>query len=135
MYKLIRTTFVTDEVTFKNNKIKLGNYKLLPNLKREVGKVKDSTYFTRLTLNITNTPENPFPVDARIIFVGIFTFENIDNEANVFDFLKIQAVEIMYPYLRSLLSSLTINAFMPPIILPVVDIPKIFPDSNSIIVN
>ena len=60
MYKLVRTTFVTDEISFKNNKIKIGNYKLLPNLKREVGKVRNNTYFTRLTLDIKHTEERPF---------------------------------------------------------------------------
>ena len=131
MYQLTKTSFVTDELTIKNNKIRNGNFKLLPELKRETGKLNENVYFTRLILDIKSTQLNPFPVDVHIKFLGIFEFKDIDNEGNIFAFLKIRAVEIMYPYLRSMLSNLSVTAMLPPIMLPVVDVTKIFPERDT----
>lgn len=135
MYKLVRTSFSTEEMSIKNNKINLGNFKMVPNLKREIGKVKENVYFCRLFLDVKDTPENRFPVDVHIVFLGVFEFANIDNENEIFDFLKKDAVHAMYPYLRSMLTNLSVNALMPPILLPIIDESKLFPEETFQIIN
>ncbi len=135
MYKLVRTSFATDEISLKNNKLKLGNFKLLPNLKREIGKVKDDVYFCRLILDITDNPTNRFPVDVHIKFVGVFEFKDYDNENELYDFLKKDAVHTMYPYLRAMLSNLATNAMMPTIILTIIDDTKLLTEESYTIIN
>ncbi len=135
MYKIARTTFATDELSIKNNKIQMGNFKLIPNLKREIGKIKDMVYFCRLVLDVKDTPENRFPVDVHIVFVGIFEFKEMSSENEVYSFLKKDAVHSMYPYLRSMLTSLSVTALLPPILLPIVDDTKIFPEETYTIIN
>lgn len=52
------------------------------------------------------------------------------------EFLKIEAVNIMFPYLRSITTNLTTTAMMPPIVLPIVDVKKLFKDdSDSVYIN
>ena len=136
MYKLIKTTFTTNQLSIKKLNVKPGNFKLSPGLQRKTGKIKENVYYTALILNIKNTEEHPFPVDMYVDFRGIFEFKDIDNEESVFEFLKLQAVHVMFPYLRSIVTSLSVTAMMPPIVLPVVDVTRLFKDNkNDIFIN
>jgi preprotein translocase subunit SecB len=136
MYKLLRTTFITDKMDIQRNNIKPGNFKLTPSITRKTGKIKENVYFTALSLRIKSTDTNPFPVDINVDFRGVFEFKDIDNEENISEFLKIEAVRIMFPYLRSITSNLSTAAMMPPILLPIVDTAKIFKNrSDSVLIN
>lgn len=44
MYKLVRTTFVTEKLEFKNNHLKPGNFKLKPTLSRRTGKINQNVF-------------------------------------------------------------------------------------------
>ncbi|MBI9009170.1 MAG: protein-export chaperone SecB [Tenericutes bacterium] len=136
MYKLLRTSFVTDKMELKRNNIKLGNFKLSPVIKRKTGKIKDKLYFTALSLTITSTEEHPFPVDIKVLFRAVFEFSEIDNEEEIDQFLKLDAVRTMFPYLRTITTNLSVTAMMPPIILPIIDTDKLFVEKNqSILIN
>lgn len=131
MYKLKKTTFTTQQLSIKTNNIKPGNFKLNPSITRRTGKIRDKVFFTSLTLAIKNTEEHPFPVDVFVDFRGIFEFSEYDTELDVQDFLKLEAVKIMFPYLRSIVSNLSTTAMLPPIILPVTDVTKLFKDQTD----
>ena len=136
MYKLIKTSFTTKELEIKNNNIKPGKFNLKPQITRKTGKVNKNVFYTSLILKIESTEEYPFPVDIFVDFRGFFKFENIDNEENITEFLKFQAVDIMYPYLRSIVTNLTTTAMLPPIILPIIDTSKLFNnDRESAYIN
>ena len=136
MYKLIKTSFSTNQLYIKNNNLKPGNFELKPLLNRTVGKLDDRRYFTLLTLSIMSSSERPFPVDITIEFKGIFEFNDIEDEKNIYNFLKLQAVHIMFPYLRSIITNLTVAAMMPPIILPIVDVSRLFKNqTDSVFIN
>ncbi len=136
MYKLVRTTFVTEKLEFKNNHLKPGNFKLKPTLSRRTGKINQNLFFTTLILSVKNSELYPFPVDLFVEFRGIFEFKDIENESEIMEFLKIEAVNIMFPYLRSITTNLTTTALMPPIVLPIVDAKKLFKnDTDSVYIN
>lgn len=136
MYKLKRTSFSTDKLELIRNNIKPGNFVLYPKLSRRTGKIKDKVFFTSLVLDVKSTDEKPFPVNLFVAFKAIFEFSESDNELEIDNFLKTDAVQIMYPYLRSIVTNLTSTAMMPPIILPIVDVSKIFKDNDdSILIN
>jgi len=136
MYKLKRTSFSTDKLELKRNNIKPGNFVLHPKLSRRTGKISENVFFTSLILDVQSTDEKPFPVNLFVAFKAVFEFSEIDNDLEIDNFLKTQAVHIMYPYLRSIVTNLTSTAMMPPIILPIVDVSKLFKDNNdSILIN
>jgi preprotein translocase subunit SecB len=131
MSKLVKTSFITKELSIKNNFFSQG--KFIPKLTRRTGKLSENSYYTDLVLKIEDTKENPFPVNVLIDFRGVFDFKNIEDKEEIESFLKIQAVHIMYPYLRSILTSLTNAAMMPPLVLPIIDASQIFKDSDTLV--
>jgi len=131
MYKLTKTSFIIHELRITKNNLTPGNYQLKPYITRQIGKLKEGVYFTKLFLSIENTPDQPFPVNITVDFRGIFEFKDIIDETRVFDFLKIQAVQIMYPYLNSTVTNLSINAMMPPIVLPIIDAANLFKNNEE----
>jgi preprotein translocase subunit SecB len=66
--------------------------------------------------------EHPFFVSATILGVfAIKTSKEIDEEL-ILDFYKVNAVAILFPYLRSLVSDLTSKGSETPIILPTMNV-------------
>lgn len=133
MYKILKTSFATDRLEIKNNHIKGRNFKLKPKMSRKTGKIKDHVYFTNLVLEVHSTPEQQFPIDLVIDFKGIFQFRPEDDEGEIQEFLKTEAVQILFPYLRTMVTNLTTTAMLPPIILPITDVSKLFPDNRETI--
>ena len=129
--QIVKTSFTTEKLSIKNNHLKGRNFKLQPKISRKTGKVKDNVFFTALILEVTSTSEQPFPIDVTIDFRGIFQFNPGENQEAILEFLKNGAVEMMFPYLRSILTNLTTTAMLPPIILPIIDIIKLFPDDRE----
>jgi preprotein translocase subunit SecB len=62
--------------------------------------------------------------------VGIFEAEDINTDEDRQD-LVINMTEIVYPYLRAAVSSLTANAFINPLILPVIPAGTMFPEDRG----
>ena len=63
--------------------------------------------------------------DLKIGFVAIFgTSEAIDDSFKKSTFVKINSPAIAFPYLRSFISTLTLNAGLPPLILPAYNFTK-----------
>ena len=79
----------------------------------------------RLVFQITNTSENPTPFDIRIALVGVFSFTKELPEDVMEGFLSLQAVQMLFPYLRSVISNVMTSALIPPIILPVMNVKNI----------
>lgn len=131
MYHIQKTSFQTDALEIKNNHLSGKNFKLQPKITRKTGKIKDNIYFTGLTLQVKSSDQNPFPIDVFIDFKGIFQFSPEDNKDDILNFLKTEAVQIMFPYLRSILTNLTTTAMLPPIILPIINVSKLFPDNRE----
>ena len=100
-------------------------YKIDPKLTRDVTITEDGKGIVELILEINNTEEKPFPLDIRISLSGIFDISSIPDESRS-DLLNITAVQILFPYLRSILSTVTSGALYPPIILPIIDVRKLF---------
>ena len=63
--------------------------------------------------------------DLKIEFVAIFgTSEKIDADFKKSTFVKSSSPAIAFPYLRSFISTLTLNAGLPPLILPAYNFTK-----------
>ena len=77
MYKLAKTSFLVNELKISKNNLTPGNYQLKPYITRQIGKLKDGVYFTKLLLSIENSTDSPFPVNVTVDFRGIFEFKDI----------------------------------------------------------
>ncbi|MBQ6606494.1 MAG: protein-export chaperone SecB [Firmicutes bacterium] len=127
MQPLVNMQLVTNEISIKNNHLPDGQFTIQSQITRNIG-VLDETHSTvELVLEILNTEEHPFPVDIRISLTGVFDISTLPAEAHD-SFLKLQAIQIMYPYLRTMLTNITSSSLMPPIVLPIVDVSTLFPE-------
>ena len=125
MEPLVNMNLIRNEVTVKRNNIPDGEYKICPRFTRNIKMLSTTTGQMDLITEINNTDDQPFPLDIKVSMTGVFDLSNLDN-TQYDSFLKINAVQIVFPYLRNLISSVTASALMPPIILPIIDVVKLF---------
>lgn len=121
---------VTNEIKIKNHQMPAGEFELIPTFSRKTGQLADNKYFTELSVAISNVEEHPFPIDLYVCMTAIFPGDNLPSE-DVDSFLKSEGAAVLYPYLRSLVSSIATSALMPPIILPVIDMDMLFAEKDS----
>jgi len=114
--------YKVNELLFKLNKDfkKDGNVDLSPKFTREISKTDDKSFIVSLAINI-NGDNVPFELSVSIS--GYFSAESSDfSEQLIYQ----NAVAILFPYLRSLVSTLTVNANIKAVILPPINIVKMF---------
>ena len=121
MMNITKTTFKTEKICIQSHFI-TGNFKVNPDFKKQITKINNNEYETKLFVTIKNTVDNPFPVDIEVIFSGIFTFDQIETEEEVETFLNNGAIQILFPFVRTIISSSTASALMQPLVLPIIDI-------------
>ncbi|EIJ82284.1 hypothetical protein PB1_05120 [Bacillus methanolicus PB1] len=75
-----------------------------------------------ITIGDENLIKNSFFVSATIL--GVFSIKSKEelDEEEIHSFYKINAVAILFPYLRSLVSDLTGKGSEPPIIIPTINV-------------
>ena len=132
MIKVTKMVMLTDKVELINNHLPVGKFQIDHIIRRDTGRINDKAFFTQLTLEIKDKPDVKYPINLYISLKGIFEFDNQDNLQEITHFLKYQGVNLIYPYLRSMVTNLTINAMMAPIILPIVDAFQMFKEDTDI---
>lgn len=125
MEPLVNFQLYTNEISIKNNKLPVGEFKIAPKFTRRIGTVDSTHMCTELKVEMINTEETPFPVDITICLTGVFDISKLDKK-DVDQFMQIQTVHVMLPYIRSMVSNITSSALMPPIQLPIYDAAKLF---------
>lgn len=97
---------------------------------------KNNLAFIKLGVSIGDEDllNNSFFVSATIL--GIFTLnipeENKDDEETIINqFYKINAVAILFPYLRSLISDLTSKGSETPVIIPTINVVELMKKEGS----
>lgn len=121
--KIKSMSILTNEIYFHNNYLKNDFYHAMPNLTKKTGKLgnEKNKYGVQLIVEFKDSPENRFPVDLKVDIMGIFEIEG-DNEKEIKEFLNTQGVQMVYPYLRALVSNISTSAFIPQINLPIINI-------------
>ena len=66
-----------------------------------------------------NAEENDYPFEMEVKLKGYFGVENAQNDIK---FFEKNAIAILFPYLRALVSTYTVNANVAPILLPAMNI-------------
>lgn len=121
-----------EALNFNINRIKVDKdtkIEIRPKFSRTVRRVQENDKIWLLVLEVkvesTDTEPTPFNMDARL--VGIFEAEEVENERE----LVINMTEVVYPYLRTAVSSLTSTAFINPMTLPVLPAGSLFPEDRE----
>ncbi len=124
-----------EELSYTMNRVKMDRntkFEIKPQFSRTIRKVQenDKLYFVSLDVKVESTEEEPKPFNLKVKLVGIFEAEDVvtDEDKQV---LAISTTEIVYPYLRAAVSALTANAFINPLILPVIPAGTMFPEDRG----
>ena len=124
-----------EELSYTINRIKMDKdtkIEINPQFSRTVRRVQenDKVWFVSLEVKVESTEESPKPFNLKARLVGVFEAEDIADDEERRD-LVINMTEIVYPYLRAAVSSLTANAFINPLILPVIPAGTMFPEDRG----
>ena len=124
-----------EELTYTMNSIKMDKntkFEIKPQFSRTVRRVQENEklWFLALEVKVESTEDSPKPFDLKVRLVGMFEAEDLQDKQYEQD-LVINMTEIVYPYLRATVSSLTANAFINPMILPVIPAGTMFPEDRG----
>ena len=111
---------LNEDFDFKSQRV----IKIDPCFKRDIINHDKNQFTIRLNVAIDNSG-NEFPFSANIMISGTFLLENWQNENNM-NLVKNNATAILFPFLRTLLYTITMNANVPPYVLPVMNIVELF---------
>ena len=112
-----------EEMSFKANDVKLDKdvrLDLKPSFSRRIRRAPENEnfYLVSLEVKIESTETSPKPFDLKVCLTGVFESE-LQSDAARLSF-NVQAVSILYPYLRAAVTSLTSASFVAPWVLPVI---------------
>ena len=124
-----------EELSYTINRIKMepnAKFEIKPQFSRTVRRVQenDKLWFLTLEVKVESTEEAPKPFNLKVRLVGVFEAEDLQDDLDRRD-LVINMTEIVYPYLRAAVSSLTANAFINPMMLPVIPAGTMFPEDRG----
>ena len=125
---LIFKKYIVDEINFKRN----ANYDTTQKTRIEFSinkkiERKDNQMNVILTTKVfENCEEKNYPFEMTVVLTGYF---EIENEAKNVNF-EPNAVAILYPYIRSIVSTYTASANVSPLILPTINVNALFNKEN-----
>ena len=124
-----------EELSYSMNRIKADKdtkFEIRPQFSRTVRRVNenDKIWFVAMEVKVESTEESPKPFNLKVRLVGAFEAEDVVTEEDRHD-LVINMTEIVYPYLRAAVSSVTANAFINPLMLPVIPAGTMFPEDRG----
>lgn len=133
--KYALSNIVAEELSYSVNRIKADKdtkFEIKPQFSRTARSLKENEkiWFLTLEVKVESTEDSPKPFNLTARLVGIFEAEGIESELDKHD-LIINMTEVVYPYLRTAVSSLTANAFIKPWILPVIPAGTMFPEDRE----
>lgn len=101
--------------------------KINPKFNREFIKIDENNYLTELSVLIADKCQTDIiPFESEVTISAHFEFSNWESGKNN-DIAMINSTAILFPYLRSLLSNVTTQGNVPPYILPIINVDKLFP--------
>lgn len=120
--KIKNTMLRADKISLHNTGVLGANFKVNPIYEKEIIKNSESMYLLKLYVNFHNTVETPFPVDLNISFISRFEFEDVKDEKEIMTYLNINAIQMIFPFMRSAITSIFSAALLPPLVLPIIDV-------------
>ncbi|MCM1305871.1 MAG: protein-export chaperone SecB [Bacteroides sp.] len=114
--------------SFKVNHIEGESFNIPAQFGRSIDHINDGRYLLTLTINVKNEKDKPFPFDLECAINAYFECDNNETEDEAKKYIAEEGTAIVFPYLRSYISTLTSASMIPPLVLPIIDLAKIFDD-------
>ncbi len=121
--KVINTQIKLKKLSIVNNNLQ-GNFKMNPIYTKSIEKVNNFSYNLTLNFSVLNSKEYPFPIDLNTSIIGVFNFDEKSDEIKMEKFMSTAAVQILFPHLRTIISSVTASSYMQPLLLSLTDVAK-----------
>ena len=114
--------YIVDSVEFKNNVNFEGDETSLDFKPSVEFDIEENELLVFLTIDVFhNAEQNNYPFEISVRVVGYFKLFNTENVEKY----KANAVAVLFPYVRAIISTYTAAANVNPLILPTVNINKI----------
>ena len=126
--------YYVDEIEFYNNKFFEERTVAIDfSISHEIEYKEDenNTFFVTLTTIIFDDAiDNNYPFTMKVSLTGIFEIDNEDID-NINKFAEVNSIAILFPYLRSIVSTYTANANVQPLILPPINVVNMLKEDNE----
>lgn len=121
----LQTTFMVRRIIF-NNKCKEGRFQFAPEIGVGFNKIAENKWETIINVKVIDKPEQEFPFDLDVI-VSLISFfpSGIPEELDLKEYLKKNSINILFPYVRSIITNVTSAALVSPLYLPITDANKL----------
>lgn len=131
--------YYVKEISFKKNDFFDGDRKVSLDTALDcvINMISDIAAEVILNAKIGDLSNNNSPFEITVEIVGYFTYNKEQSNETAFEhFLSANAIAILFPYLRNLISDMSLksNEF-PPLILPVINVVQLLEDTKSITIN
>lgn len=114
-----------------HNKLPIGQYDVTPIFKKNITKIDDENFDVKLMFTLRKEEDKITPFDLELIIVGEYELKSYSEE-ELNAFLNVNAIQILFPYLRSMLSSAMASLMINPIIIPVMDVRNILAEEEKL---
>ena len=114
-----------DKLLFINNDVEAGKeFSLTPKFDKRVNNSEPDKYDVTLLFSLEPTDGTERPFTIEVSMTGHFEIQNTDgiSDETKNNLININAVAILFPFLRSTIASLTMCANIPPLVLPIVNL-------------
>ena len=122
-----------NELEFKFNEAISGSvsFQIKPKIECKAAK-KEDNLFVNLTLKINEDISSPVPFNLKVALAGTFKLKDASAVDEATQKAQVsEAFNVLYPYLRSIVSSFTLQCNIPAYILPTV-IPEQLTESEQV---
>lgn len=120
--KINHTNIHAKNIILHDNGLDGQKFKLEPEFFKIITKLEEGKYQLELSIEIKNKIDKPFPLDIQIDFETIFTFKEYKNEDEIETFLNVNAIQMIFPFMRSAVNSVVSAAMLPPMVIPIIDV-------------
>ena len=96
---------------------------LKPLFKKSYNEIDESNILVKLSVEIK---DESLPFSLKVQISGLFGCENWKDSNESQEIVRFNTIAILFPYLRSLVTNITNNAEIPPVILPIVNTRQLF---------
>lgn len=103
---------------------------LNPDFRRNIRKIDENKALVELTV-IIQTKEVQLPFYLEVSIGGLFTLDHWEESENTLNLMKNQTIAILFPLIRSLVTVVTANSNIPPLMLPLLDVAALFEESEK----
>lgn len=128
-YLIQKTIFeINDEYKSTNQQLELD---LEINNEIEIDEENSIALIKINCLVFKDSKKNNFPFTLEVSIVGFFEYETKSSIEEIFDLLEINGSSILFPYLRSYITTITSNAGIPPLIIPTLNIVELLKENKK----